>query len=83
MEEQVVIAEPDSYDAVLAWWSLVATWSVLRFGGHVGIFPGEGGWEFLVNLSKTTGHDRKVSCRFGIISSQAYIKDPEWMRIGS
>ena len=39
-------------------------------------------WEFKINTTKTTGYDKKVSCRFGVINKCAFIEHRDWMAAG-
>ena len=66
---------------------MFSAWGVLRFDDHRGLKPdsmvrAEGGWTFALHRSKTTGSDKAVLIRLGVVSEKAYLAEATWFRLG-
>ncbi len=71
----------------MAWWMLVSTWCCFRYDDHRGLSPSGiqmvgNAAEFTLDRSKTTGPDKPVAFRYGVISKGAYFKKPDWLVTG-
>ncbi len=87
MEVLVTDANDDSYDAMLAWWGLVSCWAVLRFDDNRGLSPSDieerdSHWELLFRRTKTTGDDKAVTTRVGVVDKNAWLIKADWMSRG-
>ncbi len=75
------------FDRLLAWWMVFSVWGVLRFDDHRGLVINEikevqGGWNFMLLRSKTTGPDKAVQVRPGVVARGAYIRQQGWCEVG-
>ncbi len=87
MELTVTDSVDDSYDALLAWWGLVSCWAVLRYDDHRGLSPADvtehtAHWELTFRRTKTTGLDKAVVTRVGVIDKSAWLLKSDWMSKG-
>ncbi len=87
MEGLVADATGYTYDRLLAWWCLVSAWSSLRFDDHRGLAPDgigetEDHYTLIFERTKTTGADKGVSLRPGVVSKGAWLKEQGWFRAG-
>ncbi len=87
LEDLVMNNDEPLYSRLLAWWMILSTWGILRFDDHRGLIIGDmqdsaDGWVFMLVRSKTTGPDKSVEARPGIISRGAYIRQAAWCETG-
>ncbi len=71
----------------LAWWFLVSSWASLRYDDHRGMSPSAiaeapDGLDFQLDRTKTTGEDKPVKSRRCVVSSRAWISEPQWLTVG-
>ncbi len=87
LEELVCDINRPSIHRMLGYWMLLSAWAVYRFDDHRGLSPqsiteSSSGWDLVLTRSKTTGSDKSVSLRYGVLSREAWICHPEWAREG-
>ncbi len=87
MEKFVVDADQDDYDRMICWWCLTSTWSCFRYDDHRGIAPRdvkvtEAAVEFTLGRTKTTGPDKAVKTKTGVVSVGASLAVPDWLLCG-
>ncbi len=88
LERMVMNGDGDVYGRMLAWWLLVSSWSVLRFDDHrglasSGICQGALGVSLQFDRTKTTGCDKSVSTRPGLVAWGAWMVEEHWLRTGA
>ncbi len=64
-----------------------SVWGVMRFDDHRGLVVGDIqetdiGWTFMLVRTKTTGPDKTVVARPGVVARGAYIQEPGWCKRG-
>ncbi len=87
MEEVVMEHAEDVYDRMMCWWCLVASWACLRFDDHRGLPPAnivehQDRYQLTFTRTKTTGTDKKVQLRPGVVSKSAYLRQEHWFLAG-
>ncbi len=87
LEELVCDIGQPPVHRMLGYWMLLSAWAVYRFDDHRGLSPQSitetpSGWDLVLTRSKTTGKDKSVSLRYGVLSREAWLSRPEWSREG-
>ncbi len=87
LEDAVMQEDRPKLDRLLAWWMCASTWCSFRFDDHRGLPPHNivitaSGYQFTLDRSKTTGPDKAVTLRHGIISMESYVRQPKWLEVG-
>ncbi len=87
LERLVTDSKGDPYDRLLATWCLLSSWAMLRFDDHRGLAPKSlvkdgNGWRFSLSRSKTTGPDKRVETRPGVLDDDCYVDEASWMKMG-
>ncbi len=87
LEKTVMDGTSLLYDRLIGWWMLVSLWSCCRYDDHRGINPagikdGEQALDFVMERTKTTGPDKQVKQKHGVVSKGAYFSEPNWARHG-
>ncbi len=86
--EQLILDDgADLYRRLLAWWMVFSVWGVMRFDDHRGLIIADVqetdiGWTFMLVRSKTTGPDKTVLARPGVVARGAYIRESGWCQRG-
>ncbi len=87
LERMILDDNADMYQRLLAWWMVFSVWGVMRFDDHRGLVIGDIqetdiGWTFTLVRTKTTGPDKSVLARPGVVARGAYIREPGWCQRG-
>ncbi len=87
LEEMVCDVSRPPIHRMLGYWMLLSSWAVYRFDDHRWLSPQSitetpSGWDLGLTRSKTTGSDKNVSLRYGVLSRDAWLSRPEWSREG-
>ncbi len=87
LEDLVMRDGEPLFSRLLAWWMILSTWGILRFDDHRGLIINDildsvGGWVFMLVRTKTTGPDKAVEARPGIVSRGAYVRQAAWCETG-
>ncbi len=87
MEDVVMEQAEDAYDRMICWWCLAASWACLRFDDHRGLPPAniveyQDRYQLTFTRTKTTGSDKKVQLRPGVVSKSAYFRQEHWFATG-
>ncbi len=87
LEDLVCDVSRPPFHRMLGYWMLLSSWAVYRFDDHRGLSPRSitatpSGWDLVLTRSKTTGSDKNVSLRYGVLSREAWLSRPEWSREG-
>ncbi len=87
LEDAIMDADRADLERALAWWMCASVWCSFRFDDHRGLPPSRiqetnSGYEFVLDRSKTTGPDKAVTLRHGIIAQEAFLKQEKWAKTG-
>ncbi len=87
MEMMVTSSAAATWRRVTAWWCLASAWAALRFDDHRGWDPraleeDDDSWRFRLSRTKTTGPDKSVAARWGLVARGAYIQEENWFSVG-
>ncbi len=87
LEALVVNEQLAPWIRAYGWWQSLKCWATLRHDDHAGLNPSSLRLDnialsFTLDKTKTTGQDKKVNKRYGVVHREAYVMEPRWLQVG-